>query len=83
MVTGDHPIIAKAIAKRLGIIPEWNENIEDIAACRNVKLKALDERSVSCFLAQFASCHLAKKQLLVNGFTIYFQIDHRLEKATN
>jgi sodium/potassium-transporting ATPase subunit alpha len=44
MVTGDHPITAKAIAKSVGIISEGNETIEDIAQRLNIPVEEVNPR---------------------------------------
>merc|ERR1711962_450706 len=43
MVTGDHPITAKAIAKSVGIISENNETVEDIAARKGIPVEEVPE----------------------------------------
>ena len=44
MVTGDHPITAKAIAKGVGIISEGNETVEDIAQRLNIAVEDVNPR---------------------------------------
>merc|ERR1712106_855776 len=42
MVTGDHPITAKAIARSVGIISEGNKTVEDIAEERGIPVADVD-----------------------------------------
>merc|ERR1712227_126373 len=44
MVTGDHPIPAKAIARSVGIISEGNKTAEDIALERGIPVEQVNKR---------------------------------------
>ncbi|XP_025206960.1 sodium/potassium-transporting ATPase subunit alpha-like isoform X3 [Melanaphis sacchari] len=47
MVTGDHPITAKAIAKSVGIISEGNETVEDISQRLNIPISEVNPRDAN------------------------------------
>ncbi|KAJ8031372.1 Sodium/potassium-transporting ATPase subunit alpha-3 [Holothuria leucospilota] len=50
MVTGDHPITAKAIAKGVGIISEGNKTREDLALERNVPVEEIPKEEAKAIV---------------------------------
>jgi len=50
MVTGDHPITAKAIARNVGIISQEARTIEDLAIERNTQAKDIDPHDANAIV---------------------------------
>merc|ERR1719479_183015 len=50
MVTGDHPITAKAIAKNVGIISAGNKTLEDISEERHIGIDQIDPKDAKAIV---------------------------------
>merc|ERR1719348_2164331 len=55
MVTGDHPITAKAIAKNVGIISADTYTVEDIAEQKGIDVKDVDKREANAAVVNGAT----------------------------
>ncbi|XKL67945.1 hypothetical protein PGB90_003436 [Kerria lacca] len=52
MITGDHPLTAKSIAKMVGIISKGSETLEDIAKRKKVPVNKVDPREATALLLE-------------------------------
>lgn len=66
MVTGDHPVTAKAIARAVNILSESNETIEERAERLGVALEDIDPKTIKCCVVTGAELKLLSATQLRN-----------------
>jgi sodium/potassium-transporting ATPase subunit alpha len=72
MVTGDHPITAKAVAKGVGIIADGNETVEDLAARLSIPVSEVhprDARAIVVHGADLADMSFIQLDDVVNNYS--------------
>uniref|UniRef100_A0A914MSF4 Cation-transporting P-type ATPase C-terminal domain-containing protein n=2 Tax=Meloidogyne incognita group TaxID=654580 RepID=A0A914MSF4_MELIC len=65
MVTGDHPITAKAIARAVGILTENTETIEDVAIRKGCDISEVDPKEASAIVVHGSELRLMTNEQLV------------------
>uniref|UniRef100_A0A672V674 Sodium/potassium-transporting ATPase subunit alpha n=1 Tax=Strigops habroptila TaxID=2489341 RepID=A0A672V674_STRHB len=63
MVTGDHPITAKAIAKSVGIISATSETVEDIAKRLNIPVEQVNREATAAVVNGMELKDMSSQQL--------------------
>ncbi|XP_075419713.1 potassium-transporting ATPase alpha chain 2-like [Tenrec ecaudatus] len=86
MVTGDHPITAKAIARSVGIISANSETADDIAKCLHIAVEQVNPRDVRAVVVTGTELkHMSSEQLdeiLANHSEIVFARTSPQQKLT-